>query len=97
MFDPKVNGSKEEISISMVSGPGQGIVGNLLHVTTDRKPTFIMDYISEEIQTDRTGDDNYRSNSRQRLRSGYKLPLKSEKHVTSQHEIREHTKIMEEV
>ena len=67
----------------MITGPGQGILGNLLNVLTDRKPTIIMEYSSEELPlTGRSAEENFRSNSRQRLKSNYKLPLKSSKEVT---------------
>lgn len=42
-------------------------------------------------------DDQYRSPSRKRLKSNYKLPLNSSKRVTSQNELKEKEKILEEL
>lgn len=46
MMNPKTNSEEDEISLSMIIGPGKGIMGNLIKVATDRKPTIIMEYSS---------------------------------------------------
>lgn len=72
----------------MIIGPGIGIKGSLLNLGSVRKPTILMEYNSEEIMTGRSGEDDIRTFSRKRLKSNYRIPLKTSKQIT-EHEIRE--------